>query len=503
MSLTGKTLIQKKGEKIMKKLTAILLTFAIAVTTFVVPASAATKTKIWNGKADTSWYTGKKTSYDISTPEELAGLSKLVNSGKSMEGVIINLTADLVMNDTKGWDKWYENNTLPKNVFEPIGKSGNPVGGYYPFCGIFNGNGHTISGLCVNSGRTAGLFGYVYCGVVENLILEKGVIYGYDNKKGKGVYAGGIAGILEGGIICDCESRLQVYSNGFLDMANGDREAYAGGIVGSIHTENLTSVIAGITVEAILGAGGMVLNPLLISDGSSSIFKESGIYNCISTGYVQVHCGTKGYIGGIAGWGNNGLIKNCMAFNHWNAKTGNRNRGIIRVGRILGGTYSCRMENCHYDYVKNSNKGISENWSTAIKGIVKDNAVCNTDVEIISKDFAKSMGRSFVYVKNDRPYLACDVNKPTTVTETKSTKPTATVSKGKATIKWSAVDGAKSYIIYSKQANGKYKKLATTKKTQYIMKNVKSGTQYDLLIKAFYKDGTKKTIKNGKLSFKA
>ena len=74
----------------MKKLTAILLTFAIAVTEFVVPASAATKTKIWNGKADTSWYTGKKTSYDISTPEELAGLSKLVNSGKSMEGIIIN-----------------------------------------------------------------------------------------------------------------------------------------------------------------------------------------------------------------------------------------------------------------------------------------------------------------------------------------------------------------------------------------------------------------------------
>ena len=35
------------------------------------------------------------------------------------------------------------------------------------------------------------------------------------------------------------------------------------------------------------------------------------------------------------------------------------------------------------------------------------------------------------------------------------------------------------------------------------MKNVKSGTQYDLLIKAVYKDGTKKTIKNGKLSFKA
>jgi len=35
------------------------------------------------------------------------------------------------------------------------------------------------------------------------------------------------------------------------------------------------------------------------------------------------------------------------------------------------------------------------------------------------------------------------------------------------------------------------------------IKNIKDGTQYDLLIKAVYEDGTKSTIKNGKFSFKA
>lgn len=486
----------------MKKLTSIILAFAIAVTAFIIPAEAASKTKVWNGKSDTSWYTGKKTSYDIDTPEELAGLSELVNSGNSMSGITINLTADLVMNNTSDWNKWVERGKLPKNVFTPIGKSGNIAGGYYPFCGIFNGNGHTISGICVNSGRTAGLFGFVYHGAVLNLILEKGVIYGYDNGKGKGVYAGGVAGIVDGGVISQCENRMQVYSEGKLDMASGDREAYAGGIVGSIHPENITAVIGGLV-------GSIFFNPLLMNSGGGYAIKESGIYDCVSYGYVKVMSGTTGYIGGIAGWGNNGIVKNCIAINSWDANRGKRNRGTIYRGRILGGTYSCKVTNCYYHNQNNDVKGIGRNWSTAAAGIVKDNAVCKTYEQMISKSFAKTMGEAFVYAKNDRPYLSCDLNSPvagkntSSTTETKTTKPTATVKNGKATISWSAVDGAESYIVYKKQSNGKYKKLTSTKKTKITFKTSKSGTKYDLLIKAVYEDGTKSTIKNGKISFES
>lgn len=494
----------------MKNLTSIILAFAIAVTAFVIPAEAASKTKVWNGKSDTSWYTGKKTSYDIDTPEELAGLSKLVNSGKSMEGIVINLTSDLVMNNTNGWDKWVENKKLPKNVFDPIGKSGNPVGGYYPFRGIFNGNGHTISGLCVNSPYSAGLFGFVEQGAVVNLILDKGVVYGYDNGKGKGVYAGGVTGILDGGIISQCESRMQVHSYGKMDMSSGDREAYAGGIVGSIQTENMTAVIAGLTVEAILGAGGLMVNPIVFNDGSGGIIRSSGVFNCKSSGVIKIYTGTTGYIGGIVGWGNNGIIKNCLAVNGMAWDCGKRNRGTVYLGRVLGGTYCCKTENNYYHYVANSNiKGIGKNRSTAILGIVKDNSVCKKDEDMNSKSFAKSLGSAFVYVKGDKPYLSCDINSPvaekntSSTTETKTTKPTATVKNGKATISWSAVDGAESYIVYKKQSNGKYKKLASTKKTKITFKTSKSGTKYDLLIKAVYEDGTKSTIKNGKISFES
>ncbi len=493
----------------MKKITALFLAFIIAVTTFIVPSSAATKTaKVWNGKADTSWYTGKKTSYDIDTPEELAGLSKLVNSGKTMDGITINLTADLAMNDTTNWTKWDRNNA-PKNTFTPIGKSGNVVGGYYPFCGIFNGNGHTISGLYINSPYAAGLFGFVYCGGVTSVILKESVIIGYDNGKGKGVYAGSIAGILDGGVISQCEHNCIIHCYGKMNMASGSREAFGGGIVGSMHPENMTTIIAGITIEAILGAGGLIANPVLFNDGSGSPIKESGIFNCISSGTVNVHSGTTGYVGGIAGQGDIGIIKNCVAWGNLKQEYGKSslgsNIGIFKFGRILGKTVNCRMVNCYYTSANNKTKGIGSNWSSFNK--IKDNAVGKTTEDIMNKSFAKTMGEAFVYVKNDRPYLACDLNSPaaktTSSTATKTTKPTATIENGKATIKWSAVDGAENYIVYKKQSNGKYKKLLATKKTQITIKNVKDGDQYDLLIKAVYEDGTKNTIKNGKLSFAA
>ena len=66
-------------------------------------------------------------------------------------------------------------------------------GSYYygdvGFSGIFDGNGHTISGLRIE-GRTAdnsGLFGYVYDGTIKNLTLK-------DINISAGSYTGGIAG---------------------------------------------------------------------------------------------------------------------------------------------------------------------------------------------------------------------------------------------------------------------------------------------------------------------
>ena len=56
-------------------LTLLTLGFAAA------PVSAQT---IWDGTADVTWYDASQTSFDISTPEQLAGVAQLVNNGTTL-----------------------------------------------------------------------------------------------------------------------------------------------------------------------------------------------------------------------------------------------------------------------------------------------------------------------------------------------------------------------------------------------------------------------------------
>ena len=93
--------------------------------------------------------------YEITNYHELLGLAKLVN--EKNESITASLMNDIVFNE----------NLLDENgnvrvadpiKWTPIGNT--PIGTErYYFNGIFNGNGHTISGLYVDSGDYAGLFG--------------------------------------------------------------------------------------------------------------------------------------------------------------------------------------------------------------------------------------------------------------------------------------------------------------------------------------------------------
>lgn len=480
----------------MKKLTSFFLALVIAITTFSLPVSAASSTPpIWDGSVDTSWYTGDKDSYDIVTASQLAGLSELVNSGYSMEGIVINLKDDIVFNDTVGWEDW--NNNPPKNKFTPIGKSGNPVGGYYPFAGVFNGNGHSISGLYVNNPTVAGLFGYLYCATVANVIIEKSVIIGYDTEswKTKGVYAGGIAGLVEGSIINQCENDGKVYCKG------GWRRAYCGGIAGSMDVENASAM----TLAMALGAGGIFANPMIFNNGSGGLIKESGIYNCMTTGNVNAvaNAAGEGRLGGIVGWGNNGIVQNCLTDNSINGKG-------IKWGRIAGGAYNCSFVNCYYYSGSTKEKALGLDWSTSVVPVKRDMTACDSTM-YETDDIVKKLGDAFVYVGNTYPRLACDLrptNKPSsgssntsTDTTVSSSKPAVTVENGKATITWTAVDGAIGYSVYYQKSDGKYSKLADTVKTTLNLTGIVSGKTYQIMIKAKTPSGTSKVIENGMFAF--
>lgn len=137
--------------------------------------------------------------YEITNYHELLGLAKLVN--EKNETITASLMNDIVFNE----------NLLDASgnvqVANPIKWTPSGTEKYY-FNGIFNGKGHTISGLYVDSGDYAGLFGKA-----QGAPTIKGV--GVVDSYFKGAkYVGGIAGayIDVNGIEFDCMAGCFTYN---------------------------------------------------------------------------------------------------------------------------------------------------------------------------------------------------------------------------------------------------------------------------------------------------
>ena len=114
-----------------------------------------------------------------------------------------------------------ENDIALTETWMPIGTAD------HPFHGIFNGNGHTISGLKVEGAyANAGLFGVVEEGTVKQVNLRDGKI----SSTTEGANVGGIAGCIRGeskaAKVESCDSNVEVIAAG--------KNANAGGIAGTI-----------------------------------------------------------------------------------------------------------------------------------------------------------------------------------------------------------------------------------------------------------------------------
>ena len=135
---------------LMKRFYILAVMCMVALMGFTPTLQAQT---VWDGTADITWYDASQTSFDISTPEQLAGLAQLVNGGNSFNGMTLNLTADIWLNSTGD----STNNWVPIGGGSPTEES--PSTGN-AFKGNFNGHGHTIYNLYCDKGSTfhAGLF---------------------------------------------------------------------------------------------------------------------------------------------------------------------------------------------------------------------------------------------------------------------------------------------------------------------------------------------------------
>nr|MDE5561609.1 hypothetical protein [Bacteroidaceae bacterium] len=161
--------------------------------------------------------------YQLSSGAELAWFAGHINA--KAEGQNAVLTRDIDLGD-------YD--------WTPIGTSAN-----IPYSGVFNGDGHSISGLYIGNPEASyqGLFGYLKNGEISNVTV--------DGTVSAKQYVGGIAGMLHDNA---CIDRC-------VNLAEISGTSYVGGIAGSLSREsstisnsyNVGNIVAGSNGGGIVG----------------------------------------------------------------------------------------------------------------------------------------------------------------------------------------------------------------------------------------------------------
>jgi len=217
--------------------------------------------------------------YQIATANDLLALAANANDYDAN----FVLTADIDLNSS---------GTFITAVIAPDTDNSNYTFEGTPFTGVFNGAGHKILRLSIETGGAEndylGLFGYVKTGKIENLRLENvRIISGNESYR-----LGGLVGFNDDGNIINCSSAG--------DVNGGNNSQFIGGLVGynygSIHNCYSTGTVAGYSY-----LGGLI--------GENW---KGDISNCYSEGAVSSGVNS-GILGGLVGENWIGDISNCYS----------------------------------------------------------------------------------------------------------------------------------------------------------------------------------------------
>lgn len=296
------------------------------------PALAA-----WDGTS-AAWTAGdgsEASPYIIANEQQFAYFADKVTGGESYEGKFFRLCADLDMSADAG------KTIRPIGLYDDYSIEDVVYNESKPFCGVFDGNYHTIDNITVkpvfaeegnddNVGGV-GLFAVLKNGaVVRNLKLGKkahidaterlspssggiaGMVYNstVENCLNAGTVSGGT--MTCGGIVGSLESGSAVRGCAFTGIVNG--HSYSGGIVGDAHGAEITDCyntgavsapgawyVSGIvswvesgktercyTTAAVTGAAGSTFLP-----GATPVCSEYEKSTAADCFYVEALCGVK------------------------------------------------------------------------------------------------------------------------------------------------------------------------------------------------------------------
>ena len=375
-----------------KKVLSLLLTLCLAMT-FVPMAAFAAEAPLFGGGTGT-----QQAPWLITSQADLIALAEFLNSGNAetfdaenagignCHGYYFKQTADI---------------DLTGVTWEPIGYSG----GYY-FAGNYDGDGHTISNA-TSTGKndadgfaTAGIFGWVAFGSVENLHVKNAnfVATGHNEYS----YVGGIAGVCYGSSIKNCsvlDSSLESRRDNNNNCAGSIVGYSAGGTFEKCAAENNQ-------VKTMCYGGGFVGE---VDDdpnygAGDSTFENCYVANCTVISETDDSQGTS-FSGGFAGEMTDSTLtlQNCYVYQTALSTAGNavpQGTGVF-AGNLWGG---CTIvdTNCYFGAC-----GTTERAGAAVE---------KTEEEFTNGAVAGSLGDAFAQARNyprfkDSPadYSAVDV----------------------------------------------------------------------------------------------
>ncbi len=310
--------------------------------------------------------------YEITTLEDL----KLLSENSVYWDKCFIQTTDIDASATTGWNSG--------SGFSPIGNSTTNFTGHY------NGAGHTITGLYINSPSTdVGLFGYTNGAVIDSLGIANCDITGDSGNKN----VGGLVGYTLSSEVNNC------YVTGYVTGAG----ISTGGLTGCNKSSEMNNCYTAVIVTgANEYVGGLV--------GHNSNATEN---NCYATGNVT---GSDGYTGGLVGRSTDSEVNNCYA-------TGQVTGSGSSVGGLVGNNYNFSgVSTINSSYYNSETSGQSngiggDNNSQSVTGLTtaemkQQNSFSNWDFD---NTWEITNGKTFPRLRNVYDYPVILSKAPVTI----------------------------------------------------------------------------------------
>ena len=365
-----------------KKVLSLLLTLCL-VMTFLPMAAFAAEAPLFSGGTGT-----QEDPWLITSQEDLIALAEFLNSGNAETFD----TEDAGIGNCYGYYfKQTADIDLTGVSWEPIGYSGS-----YYFAGNYDGDGHSITNA-VSTGKvdpegfaTAGIFGWVAFGSVENLHVKNAnfVAIGQNNYS----YVGGIAGVCYGSSIENCS-----VVNSSLESKRNNNNNCAGSIVGYSTGGTFEKCAAeNNQVKTMAYGGGFVgeVDDDPAYGAGKSTFTNCYTANCSVSSKTDDVQGVS-LVGGFAGEMTDSAltVKNCYVYRAMLSTEGTAVPGIKATGVFAGhlwGDSSIVVTNCFFGAC-----GITENAGAASE---------KTEEEFRNGTVAGLLGEAFAQV-DDYPKI--------------------------------------------------------------------------------------------------